>query len=99
MLDENLGFLEAVEDLAVEQFIAQFPVEAFAVAVLPRAAGRDVQSLGPQASVSRLTLDCLFDSYTMNPLLPFELRCCVDRLSRQPKRWGNRPCSLRIAGD
>ena len=46
---------------------------------------RAVSFLTVRASVSRQTLDYLFDSYTKNPLLPFELRCCVDRLSRQPK--------------
>src|SRR5258708_10204620 len=40
--------------------------------------------LRPQASDTRRTLGYLFDSHTKNPLLPFELRCCVDRLSRQP---------------
>ena len=45
-LDEDLGFLEAVEDLAVEQFVSQLAVEAFAIAVFPRTAGLDVERLG-----------------------------------------------------
>ena len=44
--DHDLGLLQCVEDLAVEQFIAQFAVEAFAIAVLPRAARLDIGRLG-----------------------------------------------------
>ena len=33
--DNNLGFPQRVEYLAVEQFISHSPVEAFAVSVLP----------------------------------------------------------------
>ena len=44
--DDDLCFLEAVEDFTVEQFVAQLAVEAFAVAVLPGASWRDVQRLG-----------------------------------------------------
>ena len=45
-LDENLGFEEGVEDLAIEKLIAQFAVEAFIVAILPRASGLDKESSG-----------------------------------------------------
>jgi len=41
-LDQDLGLDQAEEDLAVEQLIAQLAVEAFAVAVFPRAARLDV---------------------------------------------------------
>jgi hypothetical protein len=34
-LDDRLGFPEAVEDLAIEQFIPEFAIEGLAVAVLP----------------------------------------------------------------
>ena len=34
-LDQHLGLREAVEDLAVEQFVAKRPVEAFVIAILP----------------------------------------------------------------
>ena len=44
--DQDLGFGQAEEDLAVEQLIAQLAVEALAVSVLPRAAGLDVGGLG-----------------------------------------------------
>ena len=44
--DQDLGFGQAEEDLAVEQLIAQLAVEALAVAVLPGAAGFDVGGLG-----------------------------------------------------
>ena len=35
LLDQDLSFAQRVEDLAVEQFIAEPGVEAFAVPVLP----------------------------------------------------------------
>ncbi len=44
--DDDLGFLESVEDLAVEQLFAKLGVEALAVAVLPGAAGLDVGCAG-----------------------------------------------------
>ena len=34
--DDNLGFFQRVEQLAVEQLIAHLPVKRFAVAILPR---------------------------------------------------------------
>ena len=43
--DEDLRFSEAVEDLAVEQLIAQAAVERFTIAILPRAARCDVKGL------------------------------------------------------
>lgn len=45
LLDNNGGFLQAVEDLPIEQFIAQFSVKGLAVAVLPGTAGFDVKCL------------------------------------------------------
>src|SRR5690606_22519284 len=39
--DDDLGLGEAVEDLTVEQFVAELRVEALAVAVLPRASRFD----------------------------------------------------------
>ena len=44
-LDDDLCLGEAIEDLTVEQFVAQLRVEALAVAVLPRAARLDERSL------------------------------------------------------
>src|ERR1700722_2553413 len=49
LLDQNFGFLQAVEDFAVEQFVPQLAVEAFAIAVLPGTAGLDVERLGTNA--------------------------------------------------
>ena len=46
LLDQDSSFFEAVEDFTVEEFITQFAVEGFAVAVLPRTAGFDVQRVG-----------------------------------------------------
>src|SRR5690606_10152038 len=44
--DNDPGFVERVEDLAVEQFVPESGIEAFDVAVLPGAARRDVGGLG-----------------------------------------------------
>ena len=44
-LDQHHCFGKAVEDLAVEQLVAQRAVEAFVIAVLPWRARRDVQRL------------------------------------------------------
>ena len=43
---QHLGLLERVEDLAVQQFVPELTVEAFVVAVLPRASRFDKQSFG-----------------------------------------------------
>jgi hypothetical protein len=48
--DQHLGLSEAVEDLAVEQLIAQRSVEAFVIAVLPRRSRCDVKRLHPDPS-------------------------------------------------
>ena len=47
--DDDLGFTQRVEDLAVEQFVTQARIKTFDKAVLPRAAGRNPRS---QARVS-----------------------------------------------
>jgi len=46
-LDDDHRFFERVEDLAVEQLVAQLRVEALDVAVLPRIAWLDVGRLRP----------------------------------------------------
>jgi len=43
--DDDLGFVQGVEDLAVEQLVAQARIKTFDEAVLPRAAGGDVGGL------------------------------------------------------
>ncbi len=43
--DQHLGFLQRVEDLAIEQLVPQLSIEALVVAVLPRTAGLDVEGL------------------------------------------------------
>ena len=47
--DQDLGFCQGVEDLAVEQFIPPFPVEGFHIAVLPGTAWCDEECLYLQA--------------------------------------------------
>ena len=44
LLDDDLRFVQAVEDFSIQQFIAEIPVVRLAVAILPRAAGFDEQS-------------------------------------------------------
>ena len=50
VFNHDLGLLQCVEDLAVEQFVTQFTVEAFAIAVLPWASRFDVSGLGSDRS-------------------------------------------------
>ena len=45
--EENLGFLEGVEDLPVQELVAQPRVEALDVAILPRRARLDEGGPGP----------------------------------------------------
>ena len=44
---DDPGLFERVEDLAVEEFVAQASIEALDVAILPWASGCDVGSLRP----------------------------------------------------
>lgn len=46
VLHQHLGLLQCLEPLAIQQFILQLAVEAFAVGVLPRTARLDVQRAG-----------------------------------------------------
>src|SRR3954467_5855034 len=46
-LDDDLRLAKRVEDLAIEQFVAQARIEALDKAILPRAARRDVGGLCP----------------------------------------------------
>ena len=59
--DRHFWLGEAVEDLAVEQFIAKRPVEAFVVAILPRRCRSDVERL--HADVREPFLDCCSDKF------------------------------------
>ena len=44
--DDGPGFLQGVEDFAIEQLIAKLRVEALAISVLPETARHDVGGLG-----------------------------------------------------
>src|SRR5262247_1691147 len=57
--DDDLSFVEGVEDLAIEQLITQASVEALDVAVLPRTAPLDIGNLG--ADSGDPSLDSLGD--------------------------------------
>src|SRR5215472_10105298 len=58
--DDDLSFSEGIEDLAVEQLIAQARVEALDVAVLPRTAALDpsLDGLGDETQAHYQTGDC-----------------------------------------
>lgn len=45
LLDDDCGLLQAVEDFAVEAFVAELAIEGLAVAILPWAAGSYVERL------------------------------------------------------
>ena len=49
-LDQYFSFLERIEDLAVKELIPKFPIEAFIIVVLPRAAWLDTEGLHPDPS-------------------------------------------------
>ena len=53
---QHFWLVEALEDLAVEQFIAKRPVEAFVVAILPGRYRSDLKRL--HADVRQPFLDC-----------------------------------------
>ena len=53
--DDDLCLGEAVEDFAVEEFVAKLRVEALAVVVLPRAARLDERGLCADAAIHSRT--------------------------------------------
>ncbi len=64
-LDQDLGFEQRIEELAVEKLGAELSVEGFDVAVLPRASGLDEQgaSVGPDPTAE----SCLTGSLLLGP--------------------------------
>ena len=46
-LNDDLCFLQRVEDLTIQKLISKLRVEALTIAILPGAAGHDVGGLGP----------------------------------------------------
>src|SRR5947208_3555592 len=54
-LDHDLSFLQRIEDLSLQQLVAQAGVEALDVAVLQGTAGRDVGRLGATAPIHSRT--------------------------------------------
>ena len=86
--DEDLGFGKAEEDLPVEQFVAQVAVEAFAVAILPRATGFDVGRLRtdggnpvPQASGDEFWT-IVGSDIGWRPLQDHQIRQCFQHVGR-----------------
>jgi hypothetical protein len=73
-LDQHPGLGEAVEDFAVEQFVAKRAVEALVVSVFPWRARRDVERL--YADLAEPFLDCGSDAELGRRLLgnPIPLR-------------------------
>ena len=47
--DNDLYLLEHVEDLAIEQFLAELRIKSLAIALLPGTAGHDVGGPGPDS--------------------------------------------------
>jgi hypothetical protein len=52
LFNDHLGFLEAVEDLAIKQFAPKIPVEGFTVAILPWRPRFNVQVVGTKRGQS-----------------------------------------------
>jgi hypothetical protein len=48
--DRDLRLLQCVKDFAVEQLVAQFAIEAFAIAIFPRVPSFDASCLGTNCS-------------------------------------------------
>jgi hypothetical protein len=48
LLDHDARFLQAVEDFQVQAFVAELPVKALAIAVLPGTARFDIEWARPQ---------------------------------------------------
>jgi hypothetical protein len=59
--DQDLCLPQAVEDFAVQEFIAKPGIEAFAVAVLPGRPWLNVSGLGPDGA--DLLLNCVSDKF------------------------------------
>ena len=68
VFDQDLGLLQGVADLSIEEFVAQPRVEALDVAVLPRRTGLDEGRLGPDCG------DPLLDGlgHERRPVVPSE---------------------------
>src|SRR5271156_3737729 len=49
LANDDLSFLQAIEDLTVQQFVAKLAIEAFAIAVFPGTPRFDVKGLGTDA--------------------------------------------------
>jgi hypothetical protein len=100
LLYHHLRFFQRVENLPIQTLISQLPVKTFAVAVLPRASGFNVQRPGsylaqplPQLlghelwSVSRETLQCYHPFAICNKeAVP---RGCVARQKCKWPLWTN----------
>ena len=67
---QHVQFLDRVEDFAVQQLVSEFRVERFAVAVLPRRTGFDVQCFG--ARVAQLLAQVF--GHELTPITPREGR-------------------------
>ena len=59
--DQHPGLGEAVEDFTIEQFVAQRPIEAFIIAILPWRSRRDVERL--HADLPQPLLDGIGDKF------------------------------------
>jgi hypothetical protein len=56
VFDDDLGFAKRVEDLAIQQFVPEAGVEAFAVSVFPKGNPETIYAyVTPTAAISSLT--------------------------------------------
>jgi hypothetical protein len=60
-LDDGLGFTEGVEDLAIEQCIAQTSIQTFDIAILPGTASLNLSSPGADGDYIPALLLCRAD--------------------------------------
>jgi hypothetical protein len=101
-LDDQLGFAQSIEDLAVEQLIAKAGVEALDVAVLPRAAPLDVGGLAllPAAAgctIPRPARACRAGGCLWGPSAPHVARSLDPLVVDYPARLAQELGDLAIA--
>jgi hypothetical protein len=77
--DYNLGLVERVEDLSVEQFVTQFSVKGFAGAILSGTARFDIGGLGSDGRNPFPKRGC----YELRVVLYGPGRCALGRAEQQ----------------
>jgi len=93
LLDQHLGFSERVEHLGVQQLVAQLAVEAFHVAVLPRATRLDKGCLGTNAVDPALH----GGGHELRPVVRADVSRRATDHKRRVRPQGRRPISDRVS--